>query len=91
MYSRYFRLTLFVREYNISIFFQILKCTLICGSGIFLRVQFQKIGDFGCMRASHERQSFHFQKITGALKLTFFGKFAETFLIHQRKILKNRI
>ena len=40
--------------------------------------QFQKFGKFGRARS----KSFHFQKITGTLKLNvFFDKFAETFLI----------
>ena len=40
-------------------------------------------------RPSHMRQSVHFQKITGTLKMNIlFWKFAETFLLHQRKIGK---
>ena len=63
---------LFIRVEWFSTFFRILKCTLNCGSGIFLRVQFQKIGDLGHARARHARQSFHFQKITGTLKINIF-------------------
>ena len=37
--------------------FRILKRTLNCGSGIFLKVQFQKTGDFG---PAHSWQNFHF-------------------------------
>ena len=38
------------------------------------------------------RQSFHFQKIPGTLKMNiFFWKFAVFFLIHQRTIAKNKI
>ena len=38
------------------------KRALCCQSGIFLWVQFQKIGEFGRAHATHARQSFHFQK-----------------------------
>ena len=42
--------------------------------------------------ASHGRQSFHFQKITGPLKIKiYFWKFVDTFLIHQKTIDKNKI
>ena len=34
---------------------------------------------------------FPFQKITGTLKLIFLSKFAETFLLHQRTIVKEKI
>ena len=37
--------------------------------------------------AAHVRQSFHFQKITGTLKMIFF-KFANTFHLLQRTIAK---
>ena len=51
---------------------------------IFLWFQFQKIGEFW-------RQNFHFQKITGTLKMNIFFKLAWTFLLHHRPIAKTRI
>ena len=43
-------------------------------------------------RGSQARQSFNFKRITGSLKINIFiWKLAQTFLIHQRKIYKNKI
>ena len=43
-------------------------------------------------RGWHERQSLNFQKIIGALKIyIFIWNFAQTFLIHQKTIYKNKI
>ena len=60
------------RVERFSTFFDFWKPTDICWSGIFLGTQFQNIGNFGCARVSHAWQSFHFQNITGTLKITIF-------------------
>ena len=45
-----------------------------------------------CASSAHTWQNFHFHKITGTFKINIFiWKFAETFLIHQRTIYKNKI
>ena len=65
-------------------------------SGILLyyiiRRSIPKIGEF-CLalacRMSHARLNSHFQKSQGPyIKMNFFGKFAESFLIYQRTITK---
>ena len=43
------------------------------------------------MHAEHERQNFHFQEITDTLKMNIFFKLPETFLVHKRTKVKNRI
>ena len=55
-----------------STFFDFWKPALFCWSGIFLRTQFKKIGNFGCTLTYHARQSFLFQKIPGTLKINNF-------------------
>ena len=43
-------------------------------------------------RAAHTLQSFHFQKITGTLKIkTVFWKFGETFFYIKEQLKKNKI
>ena len=43
-------------------------------------------------RAAHTWQSFHFQKITGTLKIkTVFWKFGETFFYIKEQLKKNKI
>ena len=60
-----------------STFFDFRKATHFCRSCIFLRVQFQKICNFGSERG----KVFIFQKITGTIQIIIFcWKFAETFL-----------
>ena len=54
--------------------------TFIGRLGIFLEVQFQKIGNFGRARAA--KISFHFKKAQRRSKLIILWKFAETFLLH---------
>ena len=73
---------------DLVLFCDFQKTTGFCWSGIFLIVQFQKIGEFRASRM----QSFHFQRITkSTLKINFFWKFAETFLKHQRTVAKKKI
>ena len=70
-----------------STFFDFWKPAHFCWSDIFLGTQFQKISNFGGARAK-----FLFSKNHRDLKnKIFFWKFAETFLIHQRTISKNKI
>ena len=57
---------------DLEFFVRFLKCTHYCRSGIFLGVQFQKIGTFGHARVSQAQQSFPFQTITGTLIFLFF-------------------
>ena len=56
-------------------------------SGIFLGVQFQKIGDFGCALARLRRTG---GKVFIFKIYLYFFLFAETFFIHQRTIAKNK-
>ena len=75
-------------------FLQFSKMDHCCRSVIFLVVQFQKIGKFRHARMeSHTEQSFHFQKNTRTLKLNkdIVILFANTFLLLQRIIAKNKI
>ena len=53
---------------DLPLFWDFRKWTPCCRSGIFLWVPFQKI--------AQARQIFHFQKVTGTLKMIFFTKFA---------------
>ena len=88
----------YIRVEWFSTFYDFWKPIHFCSSGIFLGTQFPKIGNFAHALAArvsytvYERQSFHFQKITGTLKINIFmWNFAKTFLIHQRTIAKNKI
>ena len=70
------------------------KATGFCRSRIFLEVQFPKISNFSHARASHARQSFHFEKSTVALKIYIFFLnicINLTYCIRQRTIIKKKI
>ena len=73
----------------IFIFYDFWKWANCYRLAIFLWVKFQKNQQI----LPRARQSYYiFKKITGTLKMNIFDwKFAETFLIHQRTIVKIKI
>ena len=87
------RIILYIRVKWNSTFFRFLKMYTFLLIRYIFRSLIQKNQRFRpSARASHTQQSFHFQKIAGALNMNiFWGKFAESFLIHQRTIVKNKI
>ena len=56
---------------------------------LLLEGQFQKLSKFRCTQAPHARQSFHFQKIAGTLKLNIFV-FLPYIIYIKEQITKNK-
>ena len=76
--------TVYSRVEWFSLFLKFLKTGTLLSIGYICMSSIKKIKRI--LPRAHAQQNFHFQKITGTLKINIFLKLAWTFFLHQRQI-----